>query len=161
MPRYFQSELANRPLVLNGRTYTFDLVSRNLGTFKAETDQQIADLASAVGRLGVSEITPEDFEKLQAQKKTTPGSNPSGSLRSVRPVVQSASRLPTTPIAERQGVAYAANDPKPEPKEEADTGKLPAVADLIEVGPVASPSPVKDSERVGGSAKKSRAKASK
>lgn len=155
MARYFYTTLGLRPIIVDGREYKPDLVSgQRDGVLVAETDQQAADLASQLGR-GLTEIPLAEFEQLMAQKKTT---HTSGHLSNSSPVpravAQQPSRLPVT-LEPKQGVAYAANDPKPEPKPEEEKSEV-SIEDIKEVGKVASPQPVAEKERVGGQAKRKR-----
>lgn len=154
MARYFYNELPNRPVEINGRTYQFELVSRTAGTYEAATPEAESDLAAVVAqRRAVSEIPKEEYDQLQAQKKTTPTSLHSGSLNSGQPraVLPQSSRIKTPALEDREGVAYAANDPKPEVPETPDSGKLPQLSEIAaqvkKVGPVNSPHPVAADKR--------------
>lgn len=154
MARYFYNELPNRPVEINGRTYQFELVSRTAGTYEVTTPEAEGDLAAVAGqRRGITEIPKEEYDQLQAQKKTTPTSLHSGSLSSGQPraVLPQASRIRTPALADKEGVAYAANDPKPEIPEAVDPSKLPQLSEIAaqvkKVGPVNSPHPVAADKR--------------
>lgn len=153
MARYFYTSLGLRPIVIDGRTYKPDLVSAQRdGTIVAESEQEVADLLSQVGR-GLSEISQGEYDQLQAQKKTTHSSGRlSSSPPAPRAVAQQPSRLPVT-LEDKQGVAYAESDPKPASKQEEPKPET-TIESLKTVGRVASPHPVENEKRVGGSAKK-------
>ena len=158
--RYFQHDNANQPVQVGGKQIQFEAVShvagKLLGVHAAEGAEadQLAQLVSR--RVGIIEISLDDYEKLRAQKKTTPFSNSLNSLRnSPRPVVQPGSG-PQQPLEAKQGVVSAGGNLPPE-NEKPD---LPDVGDVLKVEPVAPPKPIVEGERrVGESKRRSKPRA--
>lgn len=135
MPRYFYSEMASRPLVDGGVRIEFAPVGiyggRLCGVLSTDDQKTIDILTKAIGRkMGVTEVTFDDFVKLEAQKKRTPDS-PRRADSSLPPV----SRGPT--LAEKVGVAFAE---KPV-VEELSSRSIVTEKDCIVIGAVNSPEP--------------------
>lgn len=152
--RYLFTEFAENPVAANGRTYQFEKVSWSVGHWLGTVEVDDGEAAGLLAVRGVSEISREDYDKLQAQKKTIPYSGKSPLLNhSPRPVVQQ--KGPPIPIAEKPGVASAGGNNPPAPKP-ADAKEFPAVGDVLKIAPVASPQPIVEGDRRVGDAPKRR-----
>lgn len=158
MSRYLFTEFAESPVAANGRTYQFEKVSFTANHWLGTLEVEDAEVPGLLAVRGVSEISADDYAKLQAQKKTTPSFGRLTSWNnSSRPVVQQ--KGPPIPIAEKQGaVSAGGNLPKPEPTPE-PAGQFPSVDDLLKVEKVAPPTPIVEGERrIGESKKRGKAK---
>jgi hypothetical protein len=147
MPRYYYSELANRPISDGNVTVNFEktaIIGSNIvGIYATDDPGELAVLNGAVQlRAGVMEISQQEYEEQLAQKKTTLNSLPSSVSKHVVMPVQSR----PLPVAERSGVESVVSA---EPKlfEEIKTGTVEDPKSVIKVDNVASPDFVKEEER--------------
>lgn len=145
--RYFYSELAGRPLTGGGVTINFEktcIIGSNIcGIYATGDENELALLNGAVQQgMGVIETSQEDYEKQQAQKKTTQFSQPY--LTSKAEPLQ-ARPLPYQ-IKERPGVESVAN-PEALKSSEIRAGKVENTESVIKVDKVASPSLVQEEQR--------------
>ena len=154
MPRYLFTEFAESPVKANGKTYQFDKVSFSVGHWLGTLEVEDAEVPGLLAVRGVSEVSADDYEKLQAQKKTIPYSGRLNAWNnSSRPVVQQ--KGPPIPIAEKPGaVSAGANLPPPEPV--AESKKFPDVKDVLKVEKVAPPQPIVEGDRRIGESKSKR-----
>jgi hypothetical protein len=155
MPRYFHSQLAARPLVTGGVTIHFDPIGIFggclYGITEVEEGPKLQVLASAASarKLGVTEISAEEYAALRLKKKAIQDS-PMRSDSSLPPV----SRGPT--LTEKVGVAFAE---KPV-VEELSSRKILTPEDCIVLGAVNSPEPfVSEGDRMAPMKPKSRRRA--
>lgn len=90
--KFYYSDMASRPLVIDGHEYKFDpagiIAGRMTGSLAVENPDDIARLDRAVAnRAGVREIPRSDYDILQAKKKAIPISASSSNLSRQPPIV--------------------------------------------------------------------------
>lgn len=136
MARYFYSEIASRPLKVGDKQFKFDptgiIGGKLTGVLALEDGADIAAVELAVRmRVGVIEISKEDYDAQQAQKKRVLISQPSSTSNS--------DPLPTLPLSMQQQTGHVrhAQSEEPEPSEIPSEELDPE--QLITLGGVASP----------------------
>jgi hypothetical protein len=141
MPRYFYSQLAQRPLVANGISFEFHktgILGGNIcGVYATQSPQEEEALALAVSqRLGVEEISAADYEQQMAQKKTTLTSSP---YLTLRPVHQAAQGPSLSMAEDKQGVQSAENAAPKSSDKPKDVVPASEMDSLKATEPVSSP----------------------
>jgi len=137
MPRYFHSEMANRPLISGATTVTFEPTGifggRLFGVVAVDEGPKLQLVLAAIAKkLGVSEITEGEYLKELERKKKIPSSTPSQASS------QPAQRGPT--LSEVVGVVSAERPVVPE----SSSTKILEPKDCVALGAVASPEPFID-----------------
>lgn len=175
MARYFYTNSAARPLKFGPTTFKFSPVSvlagRMAGVYEATDEAEINLLSNASQqKLGVSEITLEEYDRAKKKRPGTRSSSVS-SLSRARPI--QIPQLPTFSVAPKGGVASAAGTTASNSPQPTEVLPLPTVTSLMKLGKVNSPSSlVAEGDRLktfkhgrwpepSADAKKARAKAEK
>lgn len=148
MPRYFYSELANRPLVGSNVNIVFQrtaIIGSNIcGIYASDNRDELAVLDGAISqRAGVIEIGKDEYDQQVAQKKTTHNSLPS-STSNPEPKV---AHQPPIQVTARAGVESAGKTEGLK-SSEIKAGKVEDPRSVIKVDSVNSPGLVQESERV-------------
>jgi hypothetical protein len=156
MPRYFYSELANRPYGSVIFEKTAIIGSNICGIYATDDPRELALLDGAISqRAGVIEISQEEYAQQQAQKKTTLNSVPSLTLR---PVPQQAPPQHFQINQDKPGVESVAS-PEAQKSSEIKQGKVEDPRSVIKLDKVASPGFVEEGERMAPVAQSTRRKA--
>lgn len=143
MARYFYTNSAARPVKFGAVTFRFTPVSmtagRMAGVYEATNEGEITLLTNAVHqRLGVSEITQEQFDHSKKKQLRTKPSKGSSLLESR---IHQPPVLPNLSVANKAGVASAAGS-APSAAQAAEVLPLPKVTSLMKLGRVNSPNPM-------------------
>ncbi len=107
--RFFFGENANRPLKIAGAVYAFEIVGHTAGTAQgvlAVEDDKAESFAVDAARLGVVEITEEDYTRMRSKKKRLVN-QPAGAPQPLPPTALSAIKGAGGVVLEGKAVTLA------------------------------------------------------